>query len=43
MDMATIKQMIAEVVEFFKQVLAEIKYIFGDDIFGDAAEETTTL
>ena len=32
MDMATIKQMIAEVVEFFKQVVAEIEKIFGVEI-----------
>ena len=39
MDMATIKQMVAEVVEFFKQVLAEIEKIFGVKI--NAEEETT--
>lgn len=40
MDMATIKQMVAEVVEFFKQVLAEIEKIFGVKI-GAEDEETT--
>ena len=32
MDMATIKEMIAEVVAFFKEVLAEIEKIFGVEI-----------
>lgn len=40
MDMATIEKMIAEVVEFFKQVLAEIEKIFG--ISFDAEEEAVT-
>ena len=31
-DSATIKQMIADVVKFFKEVLAELKIIFGIEI-----------
>lgn len=43
MDFETIKKMVAEVVEFFKQVLAEIEKIFGISLDKEEAEETTTL
>ncbi len=43
MDLEKIKAMIADIVAFLRAAIENIKYIFGDDIFGDAAEETTTL
>ncbi len=41
-DMETLQKMLSEIVEFFKQVVAEIEKIFGIDLDG-SDDETTTV